>query len=326
MSAAIRHNGPSLLQSLKLIPEVFPIFAALFLTLSVASLGGYFIHHRAPSSTTANLNARIRAWWVMIAISAATLALGPNAVTTLFGLLSFLCLREFITQTPVRQGDHSALFVCFFLALPIQYVLVAANWYGLFAIFIPVYAFLALPVFAVLFRDTQRFLDRSAALHWGMMICVYCLSHIPALLNLRIPGFEGRTPLLVIYLVLVVQSSDVFQYIWGRPFGHRKVAPTLSPNKTVEGLAGGLASSTILGASLHWITPFSPLQAAAISLLITTLGFCGGLVLSAIKRDRGIKDWGGWISGHGGILDRLDSLCWAAPVFFHLTRYYFASY
>jgi phosphatidate cytidylyltransferase len=305
------------------IPEVFPIFAALFLTLSAASLTGYFIHHRAPSATTVNLNARIRAWWVMIAISALTLALGPKAITALFALMSFLCLREFITQTPVRQGDHSALFVCFFLALPIQYVLVSANWYGLFAIFIPVYAFLALPVLAVLFRDTQRFLDRSAALHWGLMICVYCLSHIPALLNLRIPNFEDRGALLVVFLVLVVQSSDVFQYLWGRLLGKHKVASTLSPNKTVEGLAGGLASSTMLGGALYWITPFTPLQAAAISLLITSLGFCGGLVLSAIKRDRGIKDWGGWISGHGGILDRLDSLCWAAPVFFHLTRYWF---
>lgn len=307
------------------IPEAYPVFAGLFLTLGLASLLGYLLHLRAPSSTTANLNARIRAWWVMIVVSAITLALGPNAITILFALLSFLCLREFITQTPVRRGDHSALFVCFFLALPIQYTLVAANWYGLFAIFIPVYAFLALPILAVLFQDTQRFLDRSAALHWGLMICVYCLSHIPALLTLNIPKFENRTPLLVVFLVLIVQSSDVFQYLWGRLLGNRKVAPTLSPNKTFEGLIGGLASSTALGASLYWITPFTPFQAAAMSLLITTLGFLGGLVLSAIKRDRGIKDWGGWISGHGGILDRLDSLCWAAPVFFHLTRFYFAA-
>ncbi len=316
--------APQLMTALTPIPEAYPVFAGLFLTLSLASLLGYLLHLRAPSPTTANLNARIRAWWVMIVVSAITLALGPNAITILFALLSFLCLREFITQTPVRRGDHSALFVCFFLALPIQYTLVAANWYGLFAIFIPVYAFLALPILAVLFQDTQRFLDRSAGLHWGLMICVYCLSHIPALLTLNIPHFENRTPLLVVFLVLIVQSSDVFQYLWGRLLGKRKVAPTLSPNKTAEGLIGGLASSTALGASLYWITPFNPLQASAISLLITTLGFLGGLVLSAIKRDRGIKDWGGWISGHGGILDRLDSLCWAAPVFFHLTRYYFA--
>jgi phosphatidate cytidylyltransferase len=307
------------------IPEAYPVFAGLFLTLSLASLLGYFLHLRAPSPTTANLNARIRAWWVMILVSAITLAFGPHAITILFALLSFLCLREFITQTPVRRGDHSALFVCFFLALPIQYALVAANWYGLFAIFIPVYAFLALPILAVVFEDTQRFLDRSASLHWALMICVYCLSHIPALLTLNIPNFHQRTPLLVVFLVLIVQSSDVFQYLWGRLLGKRKVAPTLSPNKTVEGLLGGLASSTSLGASLYWITPFTPIQAAGISLIITILGFLGGLVLSAMKRDRGIKDWGGWISGHGGILDRLDSLCWAAPVFFHLTRYYFAT-
>jgi phosphatidate cytidylyltransferase len=312
------------MSALEKIPEAYSIFAGLFVVLAAASLGGYLAYLRAPSATVRNWNDRVRAWWAMVLVSALTLSVGPGGIIALFGVLSFLCLREFITQTPVRRGDHSALFVCFFLAIPAQYLLVAYGWYGLFAIFIPVYVFLALPILAVLFRDTQRFLDRSAAMHWGLMICVYCLSHIPALLTLRIGGFEGRTPLLVIFLVLIVQSSDVFQYAWGKLLGRHKVAPTLSPNKTVEGLIGGLLSSTGLGASLHWLTPFSAAQAAAISLLITCLGFLGGLVLSAIKRDRGIKDWGASLPGHGGILDRLDSLCWAAPVFFHLTRYFFA--
>jgi len=121
-----------------------------------------------------------------------------------------------------------------------------------------------------------------------------------------------------------VQSSDVFQYIWGKLFGRRKVAPAISPSKTVEGLAGGVLSATILGAFLWWITPFSVWQAALMALAINVMGFFGGLVMSAIKRDRGVKDWGDLIEGHGGMLDRLDSVVFAAPVFFHLTRFFWS--
>jgi phosphatidate cytidylyltransferase len=154
------------------------------------------------------------------------------------------------------------------------------------------------------------------------MTCVYCLSHVPALLTLNIPDYEGRQLLLVAFLVFVVQGSDVLQYVWGKLFGKNKIAPTLSPSKTVEGFLGGALSATALGAALWWITPFTVLQAAAMGLVITLMGFFGGLVMSAIKRDRGVKDWGTLIEGHGGMLDRLDSVVFAAPIFFHLIRYY----
>jgi phosphatidate cytidylyltransferase len=145
---------------------------------------------------------------------------------------------------------------------------------------------------------------------------------VPALLTLEIPGYEGLNGFLLVYLVLVVQSSDVFQYVWGKLAGRRKIAPDVSPSKTVEGFVGGIATATLLGMALWWITPFSPLQAAAISLALTLMGFFGGLVMSAIKRDRGIKDWGTAIQGHGGVLDRLDSVCFSAPIFFHVVRYW----
>ena len=144
----------------------------------------------------------------------------------------------------------------------------------------------------------------------------------PALLTLRIPGYEDRNLLLIAFLVLVVQSSDVFQYIWGKLIGERKVAPDVSPSKTVGGLVGGVASATLLGTALWWITPFTVVEAALMAFLITVMGFFGGLVMSAIKRDRGVKDWGDLIEGHGGMLDRLDSVVFAAPVFFHVTRYW----
>ncbi|MGH9720620.1 MAG: phosphatidate cytidylyltransferase, partial [Bryobacteraceae bacterium] len=166
-------------------------------------------------------------------------------------------------------------------------------------------------------------LDRAAETQWGLMICVYCVSHVPALLTLPIPGYEGRNAFLLLFLLTVVQGSDVLQYICGKLFGRNKIAPHLSPSKTVEGFLGGAALATLLGASLWRLTPFSLLQAGAMALVIALFGFLGGLVMSAIKRDRGVKDWGDVIHGHGGILDRLDSVCFAAPIFFHLTRYYF---
>ena len=195
------------------------------------------------------------------------------------------------------------------------------EWYGLYSIFIPVYAFLFIPIFSVLRGDTRQYLVRIAETQWGLMICVFCASHVPALLSLDIPGYEGRNVLLIAFLVIVVQSSDVFQYVWGKLLGKHKLAPSLSPSKTVEGAIGGLLSASLLGASLFWITPFSPWQAALMSLLITLMGMFGGLVLSAIKRDRGVKDWGHLIAGHGGFIDRLDSVVFSAPVFFHVVRY-----
>jgi phosphatidate cytidylyltransferase len=150
----------------------------------------------------------------------------------------------------------------------------------------------------------------------GALICVLCIAFIPALLYLDIPGYAGRNLYLVVFLLLVTQASDVLQYIWGKLTGRRLIAPAISPSKTVEGFAGGVVSATLLGAAVWWITPFPPVVAALAALGIALLGFAGGLYLSAVKRARGIKDWGNLIKGHGGVLDRLDSLWLPAPVFF----------
>ena len=156
------------------------------------------------------------------------------------------------------------------------------------------------------------------------MVCVYCVSHAPALLMLDLPGFEGRGARLLFFLIVVVQISDVLQYVWGKLLGKHKIAPVVSPSKTWEGFIGGALSATAIGAGLWWLTPYTPRQAALMAFLVVLLGFAGGLTMSAIKRDRGIKDYGALIEGHGGILDRIDSLCFAAPVLFHLTRYFWS--
>jgi len=302
------------------------LFIGVAAVLIVASVVGYVLHRRfgteGPNPNIENLNSRIKAWWAMVALLGLAFAFGRAGVIVLFALASLAALREFITLTPTRRGDHVALAVAFFVVLPLQYYLIWIDWYGLYSVFIPVYVFLLLATIAALRQDTKDFMGRVAETQWGLMISVFCLSHVPALLGLKIPGYEGRNLLLIAFLILVVQSSDVLQYVWGKLVGRHKIAPELSPSKTVEGFLGGVASATILGSLLWWITPFSPWQAGVIALLINLMGFFGGLVMSAIKRDRGVKDWGWMIEGHGGVLDRIDSVIFAAPVFFHMTRYW----
>jgi len=274
-----------------------------------------------PHAVIDNLNARVKAWWLMTAVIGLALLAGKGGVIILFAFASFTALREYATLMPTRRADHWVLVLCFFVFIPFQYILIWVEWYGLYSILIPVYAFLAMPVVAAVRGDMRNFMQRAATLQWGLMLAVYCISHVPALLMLDIPGYAGRNAFLLVFLILVVQSSDVLQYVWGKLAGRIKIAPQVSPSKTLEGFAGGVASATLLGASLWWVTPFSFLQAAAVSLMITLAGFLGGLVMSAIKRDLGVKDWGTMIEGHGGMLDRLDSVCFSAPLFFHAVRY-----
>ena len=308
--------------------EIWQLFGGLIITLIIASSIGYGLKFKVgfstPHAVIDNLNARINAWWVMILIIFAAAALGFYGVIGLFFVISFMALREFLSLLYIRRGDHLALAACFYVILPLQYFLVAIDWFSMFTIFIPVYGFLFLPILSALLGDTEHFLDRSTKVQWALMISVFCISHIPATLTLDIEGFEEKKLLLMIFLILVVQSSDVLQYVWGKLFGKHKIAPKLSPSKTVEGFVGGVVSASVLGGLLYWLTPFNPVQAVLMSLLICLMGFLGGLVMSAMKRSMGVKDWGNMISGHGGMLDRMDSLCFAAPIFFHVVRYYWA--
>jgi phosphatidate cytidylyltransferase len=309
--------------------DLWTLVLGILAVLLLASVIGYILQRRlSPDGSNAsieNLNARIKAWWVMVILIGIAFLAGRIGVLVLFGFCSFAALREFITLTHTKRADHWALATAFFIVLPLQYFLLWAEQYGIFSIFIPVYAFLLMPIISVLRGDTERFLDRIAEVQWALMICVFCASHVPALLTLHIPGYEGRNVLLIAFLVIIVQLSDVLQYVWGKLFGRTKIAPKLSPSKTVEGFVGGVASATLIGAGLWWITPFTPFQAGLLAFIITMMGFFGGLVMSAIKRDRGVKDWGNLIEGHGGLIDRLDSVVFSAPIFFHLVRYWWSA-
>jgi phosphatidate cytidylyltransferase len=310
-------------------PVFVTVTVCVIAFLALCTVIGFVLarHVAAPAArdTVANLNARIRSWWGIVFVFGAALLFGRVVTLVLFAILSFLAFREFMSLTPTRAGDHRSLFLSFFVVVPVQYWLIGIDWYGLFSIFIPVYVFLLLPALSAMAGDTRDFLARNAKLQWGLMLTVFAISHAPALLLLDFTAYGLPNALLLLYLMIVVQISDVFQYVFGKLLGRTRLSPAISPSKTVEGLVGGGLTAVLIGAAFSGITPFSPLQAAAMSAVIVIGGFFGGFVLSAIKRDLGVKDWGRMIEGHGGILDRMDSVSFASPLFFHLTRYYFAT-
>jgi phosphatidate cytidylyltransferase len=269
-----------------------------------------------------NLNTRIHSWWVMAILVGAALLAGRAAVTLLFGLASLAALREFVASDKPGGSPRAILLVRFLVVLPLQYLLVWTGSYPLYSTFIPLALIGLAPVLGLVSGDLRGFLASTRTLQAGLLICVFSVSHIPALLTLRIGGQDaGRNAYLLVFLLLVVQASDVLQYLWGKLAGRHPIAPKLSSAKTVEGTVGGILSACALGSGLASITPFTLVEAALISLLITLLGFFGGLAMSALKRHRGIKDWGTLIPGHGGMLDRLDSLWLSAPAFFYLLLY-----
>ncbi|MEM6971457.1 MAG: phosphatidate cytidylyltransferase [Pseudomonadota bacterium] len=296
----------------------------MLFTLTGRVLAGAAAAGRLDRALAENFNTRTHAWWVMAALGSIALMAGRTGVIVAFALISLAAMREFLTLTRFRAADHWAVAAAVFVVLPLHYALIWVDFYAVYSIMIPVYAFLGLPILSALRGEADGFLTRIAEVQWALMVSVFCLSHVPALMSLQIPGFEGANILLIAFLIVVVQFSDVMQYVWGKIAGRHPVAPGLSPSKTVEGTVGGILTAGLIGGALFWLTPWSPLQAMAMALLAAVMGFLGGLVMSAIKRDRGVKDWGHVIPGHGGVLDRMDSVIFAAPVFFHVTRYFWS--
>jgi len=275
-------------------PMMLWLYAGVLSLLVAASLVGFVLGRRVTSDkgrdTVRNLNARIKAWWVMVLVFALAFLVGKGLTLVLFALISFYCLREFLSLTPTHPRDHAAIAAAFYVFIPLQYWLLWIDWQTMLTILIPVYAFLLLPVLSVLWGVTEDFLERTAKIQWGLMLAVFCVSHAPALLLLDLGG--PKPIYLLFFLITVVQLSDVLQYTVGKLVGRTPIAPNVSPSKTVEGFIGGGLLATAVGAGLWWITPFSPLEAAAMAAAIVLAGFFGGLVLSAVKRSLGAKDWG----------------------------------
>jgi phosphatidate cytidylyltransferase len=293
--------------------------------LTIATIVGQVIkrqpHLGLHAAAVESFNGRVRAWWIICSLLAVAF-LNYGLTVILFGFLSFWALREFITLTPTRLGDHRALFWVFFFFTPLQYVMVWFDNYDLYSIMIPVYAFLFIPTRIALAGDYKRFLERVAKIQSGLLICVYCLSFAPALLYLSIPGEEDRgTARLLFFFVTIALFSEAMQFLWSRLYGQHVIAPSINAARTWEGLIGGTVSAALAGIVLYWATPYKEVwEAALMSMVIAVMGFAGAMTMSAIKRDRGVRDYGTLVEGHGGVLDRIDSICFAAPVFYLLTK------
>lgn len=292
--------------------------------LSLLTLFGEILRARTPEGrvqpVVETFMLRVNSWWGMVILLSLAALSGRTGIILLFAFASFAALREFLTYAYKRQADHLSLALAFFVILPLQYLFVGMGWTDLFAVFIPVYAFLLLPIVSALRGDSNRFLIRVAETQWGLMIAVFCISHVPALLTIERADEQDRAILLILFLVMVVQLGDLVEYFAGRRLGKRRIAPSLSP-KTREGIAVAAVSVLGIGAALAWITPFGPAGAAAMALLAWGTGLLGSLVFAAIKRDKGVKDWSHLIPGQGGFLDQLDSVIFAAPVFYHASRW-----
>jgi len=265
---------------------------------------------------------RVKTWWAIVLSLFAVLYISNGFSVWFFCFVSYLAFKEFITLIPTRISDHRVIFWAY-CTIPVQYYFIYISWYGMFIVFIPVYIFLLIPVRMLLRGDTQDFLKAVGTLHWGLMSTVFGLSHAAFLLTLRCEGSGEEYGVgLVLLLVFLTEANDIAQYCWGKALGRAKVVPSVSPNKTWAGLVGGVATTTFLaGLAGPALSPLPLSRALAVGLLTGIIGFFGDICVSAIKRDIGIKDSGKMLPGHGGILDRVDSLTFTAPVFFHFIYY-----
>ena len=317
------------LRTLSVSQQVGLLFVVLFGLLGAVTIVASVraIRDASPERTALQerLGRELRALWVGLVLFWVAWASGPVVSTILFGFVSFFALREFVTLTHTRRADHRSLLLAFFAILPMQYVLVATRQFNGFTVFIPVYVFFALPVISALANDPFRFLERTAKIQWGITVCVYGMSHAPALLLLDLPNYQGRGAFLVLFLVLVVVAAQVGQEVASRHLRRRPVARAISRSFSWRAFGAGAAAAGIVGVLLFWVTPFKPLPALAMGVLAGAAGTLGEFVMKALKRDAGVRNWrgGSSVTGALGLLDRVAPLCFAAPVFFHLVRWYF---
>jgi phosphatidate cytidylyltransferase len=317
-----------------LAPEIRTTIVLVFAALAAASVVSIALARLKPGLDFRELRSRVRTWWVIVAMFTATLAWSPLATVAFLGFVSFLALKEFLSMTPTRRADRRVLFYAY-LSVVVQYSFAGTGWYGMFIMFIPVLMFVWIPTRMWMIGQTDGFLRAAGTLHWALMISVFSLSHAAFLLVFPVGSEPRFTPLhpssvaeqypgpgLLMFLLIVTELNDIFQYLWGKSLGRCRVAPTVSPNKTYAGLIGGVISTVVLATLLGpRITLLDLPRSLLAGLIIAVAGFAGDLCMSALKRDLKIKDFGATLPGHGGVLDRVDSLIFTAPLFFHFVYY-----
>ena len=325
--------------------RTYLLLAVVIVALGIATIVGWILSSREKvgieSALIRRFNHKIIVWWMMEAIFVFGFVLNRLGVVVLFGLISFWALREFITMTPTRRGDHRTLFWVFFIFTPLQYVMIwlgsdppshlggdrGIDYYDYYSIFIPVYASLFIPARAAIAGDYKRFLERSATIQSGLLICVYSLSYAPAILDLKLvqtdgTPWDGSTVSVLIFLVLIAQLASVFERAWGKLAGRHVIAERINASRTWEGFLGSMVTTGIVAAALSWATPFHWWEAGILGAVVTVMACAGTMTMSAIKRDRGVTDTGTLVQGHAGVLDQIDNICFAAPVFYHFTRFF----
>lgn len=303
----------------QLTPQIAWVLAVLLGLLIIASIAVRLIAAARPDNDYLEVRLRIKTWWWIIAVFAAAICINRTATICLIALISFLALKEFLSLVPTRRADRRVLLWAY-LAIPVQYYWIATDWFDLFVIWVPVYVFLGLPLVMVLIGETKGYLAAAGRLFWGVMTTVFSLGHAAYLLML--PGGPAGSAGLLLYLIVLTQLNDVAQFIWGKTIGKRKALPAVSPGKTVGGVLGGIVTTSLVAVLLAPIlTQLSLYYAVIAGVIISFFGFIGDVTISAIKRDLGVKDFGTTLPGHGGILDRVDSLTYTAPLFFHFIYY-----
>ena len=305
------------------LPEkILWAFGGIGVLLVAASLIIWVLGQLKPGQDFTELRLRVKSWWIMAGIFALAIMFDRRISLFFLAFVSFIAFKEYLSLIPTRRADRR-VFLLAYIAIPIQYFCIGIEWYGMFIIFVPVYMFLLIPARMVLIGSTEGYLKAAGTLHWGLMTTVFSLGHAAYLLVLPAdvnPGAEG--PGLLLYLIFLTQFNDVSQFVWGKTLGRFKVLPSVSPGKTYEGLLGGLATTMVLATPLGpWLTPMSLIHSFCAGVLIALGGFLGDVTISAVKRDVGVKDSGQLLPGHGGILDRVDSLTFTAPLFFHFIYY-----
>ncbi len=301
--------------------DLLIVIALIFGILTFASALFYVIGKFKPNANLKELKARTKSWWFMASVFILATIVNTNISYIAIAFLSFVAFRELYSLLGFRDSDRRAIFWAF-ISIPIQYYLAYIGWYGAFIIFIPVVMFLILPLRLVLKGNTDGIVKSMSLLQWTLMLTVFGISHMAYLLSLpEIDEFNSGGRGLLLFLVFLTEINDVMQFTWGKLLGKHKIIPKISPNKTWEGFIGGLISTTIIGYFLGFLTPLTDIQVLFVSFMIAFSGFVGDIVISSVKRDIGVKDMGNSIPGHGGVLDRIDSLAYTAPVFFHIVYY-----
>lgn len=317
------------LRQLTISQQVGLLFLAFFGVLAIVTIAWVNRSLRdlppAQQADHERFSRDLRAIWWGAVLFWISWALGAVVATLLFGVVSFVAFREFITLTQTRRADHRSLLLAFFFVLPLQFVLAGSRHFDLFTVFIPVYVFFAIPVLSALGNDPMRFLERTAKIQWGIMVCIFGMSHAPAMLLIDLPRYEGRGAFLVFYLVVVVAAAQFVQEVASRRLRRRPVARAISRSFSWRSWLAGAAAAAVVGALLYWATPFKPVPALVMGFIAGATGLLGDFVMNALKRDAGVRSWGGKasVTGAVGLLDRVAPLCFSAPVFFHSVRWYF---